>query len=241
MPFGLETLLGGAYVAIGHSERWLECVRAQVAHGSDTQGIGRATLVLALAFAGSRDEAMAAANGLIDAAEATRNPCALSWALFAYGSAFRDADPDRALNALRRGLAITQDSDNRYTETNLASVLCRFEAEYGDPLAALEYSAVAIRNYLNSGNTTSISSPLALLAAFLDRLRRYEPAATIMGYAFSPFAAAWTPEDHHRDRPPPRCPRRPDLRIARPQGRDDDHRRHGDLHIRPHTTRREQN
>ena len=32
-------------------------------------------------IAGSHDEAMAAANGLIDAAEATHNPCALSYAL----------------------------------------------------------------------------------------------------------------------------------------------------------------
>ena len=38
---------------------------------------------------------MAAATGLIDAAEATHNPCALSFALFAYGFAFRDADPVR--------------------------------------------------------------------------------------------------------------------------------------------------
>ena len=193
VPFGLETLLGGAYMAIGHSERWVECVRAQVAHGSDTHGIGRAALVLALAFAGSRDEAMAAANGLIDAAEATRNPCALSWALLAYGSAFRDADPDRALNALRRGPAIAQDSGNRYTETHLAAVLCRVEAEYGDPLVALDYFAVAIRNYVDSGNTTAIRSPLAILAAFLDRRRRYEPAAIVAGYAFSPLTS-WTPE-----------------------------------------------
>ena len=67
------------------------------------------------------DEAMAAANGLIDAAEATRNPCALSLALFAYGTAFRDADPDRALEALRRGLVIAQDSGNRTIETYLAA------------------------------------------------------------------------------------------------------------------------
>ena len=32
---------------------------------------------------------MAAANGLIDAAEATDNPCALSFALFAYGLRLR--------------------------------------------------------------------------------------------------------------------------------------------------------
>ena len=60
---------------------------------------------------------MAAANGLIDAAEATRNPCALSFALLAYGFAFRDADPVRALDALRRGLVIAQDSGNRVNET----------------------------------------------------------------------------------------------------------------------------
>ena len=63
---------------------------------------------------------MAAANGLIDAAEATHNPYALSFALLAYGFAFRDADPDRALDALRRGLVIAQDSGNRYNESHLA-------------------------------------------------------------------------------------------------------------------------
>ena len=36
---------------------------------------------------------MAAAKGLIDAAEATRNPWALSFALLAYGVACCDADP----------------------------------------------------------------------------------------------------------------------------------------------------
>jgi len=41
------------------------------------------------------------------------------------------------------------------------------------------------------------------------------------------------PRNHHRDHPPPRRPRWPDLRIARPQGWNDDHRRHGDLRLRP--------
>ena len=38
-----------------------------------------------------------AANGLIEAAEATGNPSVLAFALCAYGYAFRDADPVRAL------------------------------------------------------------------------------------------------------------------------------------------------
>jgi len=38
-------------------------------------------------------------------------------------------------------------------------------------------------------------------------------------------------------RPPPRGPRRPDLRIARPPGRDDERLRHGQLRIRPNRPR----
>jgi hypothetical protein len=39
-----------------------------------------------------------------------------------------------------------------------------------------------------------IVSPLAVLAAFFDRLGRYEPAAIIAGFVFSPLAAAAVPE-----------------------------------------------
>ena len=61
---------------------------------------------------------MEAANGLIDdAAEATGNPFALSWALLAYGGAVQDADPARSLATLRRGLVIAQDSGNRFVES----------------------------------------------------------------------------------------------------------------------------
>ena len=62
-------------------------------------------------------------HGLIDAAEATGNPFALSWALLAFGLAVDDADPVRSLAALRRGLVIAHDSGNRFTESHLATRL----------------------------------------------------------------------------------------------------------------------
>ena len=89
-------------------------------------------------MAGSPEEARAAATGLIEAAEATRNPFALPWALLAYGFAFRDADPDRAREALHRGLVIAHNSGNRDMETHLAATLGQLEAGHGDPLAALD-------------------------------------------------------------------------------------------------------
>ncbi|MGO9349429.1 MAG: hypothetical protein ACLP3C_00720 [Mycobacterium sp.] len=194
VPYGIEGWLGTACQFIGQPERSVEWFRAQLARGRDTHGFTRAALVQTLNIAGSPDGAMAAAKGLIDAAEATRNPVALAFALLAYGFAFRDADPDRARKALHRGLAIAQDSANRDTETHLAATLARLEAKSGDPLAALEYSALAIRNYHDAGNTANTRAALAVLAACLDRLGCHEPAATVAGFAFDPLTAAWVPE-----------------------------------------------
>src|SRR6516162_7297951 len=145
-------------------------------------------------MAGAGEEARAAADGLIEAAEGTHNPYALSLALRAYGVAFGDADPLRALEALRRGLAIAQDSGNRLVESLLVAALSRLEAEHGDPQAALDHITLAIRNCYDPGNVAYIRSPLATLAVFLDRLGRLEPAATIAGFAFSPFTASAFPE-----------------------------------------------
>ena len=190
VPFGIHGWLGSAYLYIGQPERSVEWCRAQLARGRDTHTHTRTALVCALTIAECHEEAVAATKGLIDAAEATRNPSALLFALLAYGTAFLDADPDRALEAMRRGLVIAQDSGNRFNETHLAQNMGRVEAQHGDPLAAFDYLTLAIRNLHDSGNTTTILGPLAILAVFLDRLGRCEAAATIAGFAIaSPFNA----------------------------------------------------
>ena len=194
VPFGAEGWLGAAYMVIGQPQRYVEWCRAQLARGRDTHAITRACLALALPATGCGEEARAVANGLIDAAEATHNPCMLSYALWAHGYAFHDADPAGALEALRRGLVIAQDSGNRGNETTLAASVSRLEAEYGDPLAAINYLMVVIRNLHDAGNTTLIRTTLAILAALFDRLGRHEPAAAIAGFAFSPITAAISPE-----------------------------------------------
>jgi predicted ATPase len=190
VPFGLEGLLGGSYVAIGHPERWVEWCRAQLARGLDTHGYTTTSLLMGLTVSGSHDDAMAAANGLIDVAEATGNPHALVFALHAYGWAVHHADPVRSLAALRRGLLIAQDSGNRANQSHLAANLCLFEAEHGESLAAFDHFIVAIGNYHDSGNTYMLRVQLGILAVLFDRLGRYEPAATIAGFAVtSPVVA----------------------------------------------------
>jgi tetratricopeptide (TPR) repeat protein len=187
VPDGLVAYLGGAYLSIGQPDRWVDLCRTQLARKDHPTT--RASLVLALTVAGSLDDAMAAATGLIDAAEATHNPHTLSYALNAYGYAWRDADPVGALEALRRGLRIAQDSGIRANESILAMTLGSLEANQGDPIAALDCATLAIRNYHDSGNIAVIRVPLANLAVVLDRRGRYESAATIAGFAFSPMTA----------------------------------------------------
>jgi hypothetical protein len=100
----------------------------------------------------------------------------------------------RALDALRRGLVIAQESGNRLNESHLANVLSELETEHGDPQAALDYLTLSIRNYHDSGNTAMVRSPLSLLAVLFHRLGRHEPAATVAGFAINPLAAAAFPE-----------------------------------------------
>jgi predicted ATPase len=194
LPYGSDALLEGVYLAIGQPERLAEWCRAQLARRRDRHVHIRAWLVVALAVAGSGGEAMDSADGLIEAAEATGNPSLLAFALLAYGAAFRDADPVGALNALGRGLVIAQDSGNRAQTSALAVFLARLEAEHGDTVSAFDHLTLAIRNYHNAGDTTTIRAPLAILAALFDRLARYEPAATIAGFALTPLSAAAVPE-----------------------------------------------
>jgi predicted ATPase len=188
LPYGTECLLGAAYLAIGQPKRLAELCRTQLARRRDTHVLIWAFLVSALAVAGSGGEARDSADGIIEAAEATGNPSFLAFALGAYGWAFRDADPVGALDALGRGLVIAQDSGNRTQASVLADSLARLEAEHGGTVSAFDHLTLAIRNFHNAGDTTVIRAPLAFLAVLFDRLGRYEPAATIAGFALSPIA-----------------------------------------------------
>ncbi|MGO9101356.1 MAG: ATP-binding protein, partial [Mycobacterium sp.] len=174
-PFGIEGVLGAVYLVIGQPERLAELCRAQLARRRDTNVLIRGWLVVALSVAGCGGEAMVFADGLIKAAEATGNPSLLAWALWAYGLAFRDADPVGALNALGRGQVSAQDSGNRTQASVLALDLARLEAEHTGTVSAFDHLTVAIRNFHNAGDTTTIRGPLAILAVLFDRLGRLEP------------------------------------------------------------------
>ncbi|WP_207196759.1 hypothetical protein, partial [Mycobacteroides abscessus] len=75
-----------------------------------------------------------------------------------------------------------------------AFLLARLEAESVVTVAALDHLTRVIRNYHDSGNIGSLVAPLAMLSAFLDRLGRFEAAATLAGFSCGPVSLASVPE-----------------------------------------------
>jgi predicted ATPase len=193
LPYPVESYLGWPHLFNGQPDRWAEVCRAQIQRHSDAAVFNRVNLIMALWFAGRREEAMSATDGLVEDAEATRNPHALVASLLSYGVAFRLPDPARARDAFRRGLAIAHDSGCRTSE--LAIYLADVEAELGDTASAFDHAILAIRNFHDSGNMPSLGGALAVLAAVFDRLGRHEAAAAIAGYAsLTPGIALFFPE-----------------------------------------------
>ncbi|WP_156664891.1 hypothetical protein [Mycobacterium sp. 852002-51057_SCH5723018] len=195
MLFDIEpTALGGTYITVGFIDRWLALCRKRLACGEGMSAFNRGSMVMALATAGEFDEAKAASEELLDAADATDNPGAQAFALLAYGYVWRDANPTAAYEALRRGLMVAHDSGNRMIESYTAVNLSAFAAANRDPMDALDFLTLAIKNFFDTGSYSHMVSPLAVLASHLDRIGRYEAAATIVGFSFTAFALATFPE-----------------------------------------------
>ncbi|TPG29812.1 ATP-binding protein [Mycolicibacterium hodleri] len=194
LPFGAEGLLSTPYANSGQLELAIDWCRTNLRRGRDTHALTRSFLIFTLMVAGCEDEAMAVADGLIEDADTSRNPYTLTFALMVYGFAFRRTDPRRSREALQRGLEAAHETANRSNESQLAICLATVEATSVDPRAAFDCVTLAIRNLHDSGNITTVCSPLAILSTVLDRLGHHEPAATIAGFAINPFTAAAVPE-----------------------------------------------
>jgi predicted ATPase len=190
----VEAGIGSPYLAIGQTERWVEWCRIVIARRPATNVHAQALLAIALKMAGADDEARAASEDLLAAADSTENPNLAAWALFAYGMAQRDVAPAAAYEAFRRGLTIAQDSGSRQTESSIAGMLSIVATTHGAPVDAFEYLILSIRYYYDSGSFFLLPSALAVLAILFDRLGHYEPAAIMSGFAAAPYTRSIVPE-----------------------------------------------
>ena len=196
VPYELESSLGGgAGVMRLQAEQWIAICRHVIGRDAGPHTYARSSLALGLTLFGSMDEAVAEARLLLAEAEATDNPQLQSYALAAYGIANRDADSTAAFDVQRRGLAIAHASGNKQIEHIHAVSLARLSAIRAErPVEALDFLTLAIRLRHDSGSLSLLHPPLAILAAFLDRLGIHEPASVISGFAITPLTHVFYPE-----------------------------------------------
>ena len=143
----------------------------------------RGNVVRWLAALGRSNEAAAMADSVVAAAEANGNPGGIAQALNAYGDAFAASDPERALAAKRRALAVARSNNIRVWEAMAAQEMGSLEASHGDPLRALSLYDGSIDSQHQSGATLVLATTFASLAEFFDLVHRPTSAAVLYGAA----------------------------------------------------------
>jgi predicted ATPase len=190
-PFGYaHNWVGLAYLYAGRPDRHLELNRTELRRSGDPLVLARINIVLGLGIMRLTDEALAMAVDSVAAAENGGNPACLAFALEAYGTAFRDADPPRALAALRQGLIVARDTGNRYFEALIAMWLALVEDEHGDRRTALDLFDQAIDLFHDSGDALTLTATFGSLVVTFDRAGRQEIAARLFGASNSTLTAA---------------------------------------------------
>ncbi len=140
-------------------------------------------------MAGVNDEAAAVSEGLLPMVESTDNPTFAAWAIFAYGTAHRDRGSARRLRTPSVEVStLAQESGNRQTESNIATMLTMLAVDHGEPTDALNYSTVSIRNHIRLGQFLPRAEILWLPSSRCSTgSGTRTPAATISGFANDPF------------------------------------------------------
>ena len=143
--------------------------------------VGLCGMLYALPLVGRAEEAMAIAEETVAAARAHGNPFWIAFALQGYGRAFTEADPARALDALRQGLAFAREHRVPLWEAIIAAEAAGLEAVHGELEQALALFDTTIDSFHRAGNVANLADTLANLAVFFDRIERPEIAATVYG------------------------------------------------------------
>jgi tetratricopeptide (TPR) repeat protein len=172
-----------AYLHSGDTDNALGCCAVLARRPGLSGMFGLSALVFALPAVGRAAEARTMADQALAAARANGNQFWIAWALLAYGRAFADSDPTRALDAMREGLSYARTHRISFAEALIARDAAALEAVHGAPQEALALFDSAIESFHRSGNQADLAATLAYLAIFFDRVEEPRIAATIYGAA----------------------------------------------------------
>jgi len=184
LPFGTAGgCVGAALILMGRSDDWVDFCVGEIARITTSPVYAQTCLVVALLFAGRSDEAAAMSADVVAAAEHHPNATALVGALLGRGYALYDGDPAAAMEAMRRAVQLGQaeHSGARMLAIHAAAFLAQLEADFGDPVAALDLTEQCLRDYYAVGGSSNGLGPMTVLVKVLAAAGRPEPAAVLQG------------------------------------------------------------
>ena len=169
------------HIYAGRIDRFLEISIAQAAESGLAGLAGRCGMAYALPAVGRGAEARAIAPDTLASARARGNPWMVAYAINAFGQAFADTDPARALEVYREGLLHARRHRLPLWEAVIARDAAGLEAAHGTLDQGLALFDIAIESCHQAGNIGNLAVTLANLALFFDRHGQPETAATLYG------------------------------------------------------------
>ena len=181
-PGWAKFMEASSHLYAGRNDRYLQICADLVAQTGSARLRGLCGMTNQLARNGREAEAMALAEETLAAARSHASPFWIAFALNAYGQAFVNADPRRALLVLREGLAYARQHRLPFWEVIIGPDLARLEAVHGDPDQALVLFEDAVESFHQVGNSSHLFLCLAGMAVVYAHLDRPEIAATLYGH-----------------------------------------------------------
>jgi DNA-binding NarL/FixJ family response regulator len=171
--------LGQVYC--GDLDRYIELTGEVAERYGAERGYALASYVDGLQSAGRVEQALALTEQSVAAAREIGNPYWVAYALWIAGMAFSRSEPRRALAAWDEGVAFVRAQRVHFFEGFLARDAARLHTSDGEPEAALVLFGDAIASFHRAGNVPQLVITLASVPALFERLKRYEPAAMLLG------------------------------------------------------------
>jgi len=166
----------------GRNERRLEIYRSLADQPDpDHRALGLGLLLYVLPEVGLGAEARTIADEALAAAHTSGHPVTITYTLHAYGRAYAETDPERALSTMRQALASAREHGLGFFEALFARDLASLEAVHGDRDQALRLFGNAIEAFHRAGNAGSLALTLAYLTMYLADDDQPTIAATVHG------------------------------------------------------------